>query len=75
MVLQDDEEFFLAYNGSATIRQDALDASPQIADVLAELSPLLTSEVMQELNRQVDVEGRDPAQVARRFLAAEGLID
>ena len=34
----------------------------------------LTDDVMQELNRQVDVEGRDPADVAYEWMISEGFI-
>ena len=47
---------------------------PAIADVMAEVSPKLTTEVMQKLNAQVDVDGEDPEDVAQQWLEDEGLI-
>jgi osmoprotectant transport system substrate-binding protein len=41
---------------------------------MAKLSPLLTTEQMQELNAKVDVEGEEPADVAKEFLKDKGLI-
>ena len=38
------------------------------------LGEYLTDQVMQELNYQVDEEGRDPAEVARDFLTENELI-
>jgi osmoprotectant transport system substrate-binding protein len=35
---------------------------------------LLTDEVMIELNRRVDVEGEDPADVALDWMVSEGLV-
>ncbi len=36
-----------------------LEEYPQLRDVYDQISPALTDEVLQELNRQVDVEGRE----------------
>jgi osmoprotectant transport system substrate-binding protein len=35
---------------------------------------MLTDEVMTELNRQVDVEGNEPAEVARDWMVSEGFV-
>lgn len=74
VVLEDDQNFFPAYQGAFTLKQATLDEFPAIADVLAELSPLLTTEVMQSLNQQVDVDGEDPEDVAIAWLEEQGLI-
>ncbi|WP_280429079.1 glycine betaine ABC transporter substrate-binding protein, partial [Nocardia brasiliensis] len=34
----------------------------------------LTNEAITELNRQVDVEGREPAEVARDWMVAQGFV-
>ncbi len=48
----------------------------QIADILNELAPLLTSEVMADLNWQVDGdEAMEPEDVAHDFLVENGLLD
>jgi osmoprotectant transport system substrate-binding protein len=73
-VLEDDQEFFPAYQGAFTMQQSILDEYPEVADVLAELTPLLTTEVMQELNQRVDVDGEEPQDVAIDFLTENGLI-
>ena len=74
VVMEDDKEFFPSYQGGFTLKQSTLDDYPAIADVLAELSPLLTTEVMQELNAKVDVDGEDPEDVAIDWLEEQGLI-
>jgi osmoprotectant transport system substrate-binding protein len=74
VVMEDDQEFFPSYQGAFTIKQSTLDEYPAIADVIAEVSPLLTTEVMQELNALVDVEGEDPEDVAIEWLEEQGLI-
>lgn len=73
-VLEDDEEFFPVYQGAFTLKQETLDEYPAIADVIAEISPMLTTEIMQQLNSQVDVDGEDPQDVAIDWLTEEGLI-
>lgn len=74
VVLEDDKRFFPVYNLATVVRGSYLDAHPQIEQVLAPLIELLTNEVMVELNMRVDVDGEDPALVARDFLVAEGLV-
>lgn len=74
VVMEDDLEFFPSYQGGFTLKQETLDEFPAIADVIAELSPLLTTEVMQELNALVDVDGEDPEDVAIEWLEEQGLI-
>ncbi|GGA68349.1 glycine/betaine ABC transporter substrate-binding protein [Pseudoclavibacter endophyticus] len=73
-VLEDDLEFFPNYQGSFTLKQTTLDEYPAIADVIGLVAPLLTTEVMQQLNSQVDVEGEDPQDVAIDWLTEQGLI-
>lgn len=73
-VLEDDQAFFPVYQGAFTVKQDTLDKYPAIADVIARVSPLLTTEVMQKLNAQADVDGDDPADIATDWLTEQGLI-
>lgn len=74
VVMEDDLSFFPSYQGGFTLKQATLDKYPAIATVMAKLSPLLTTEVMQSLNRQVDVDGEDPEDVAIAWLEDQGLI-
>ena len=74
VVLEDDKRFFPVYNLATVVRGSYLDAHPQIEQVLEPLIGLLTNEVMVELNMRVDVDGEDPALVAKDFLVAEGLV-
>ena len=73
-VLEDDRRFFPAYNVAPVVRADVLAAHPEVADVLGRITPLLTDDVLIELNRRVDVDGEDPADVARDWMVAEGLV-
>ncbi|QYM76609.1 glycine betaine ABC transporter substrate-binding protein [Leucobacter luti] len=74
VVMEDDLEFFPVYQGALTLQQKTLDEFPAIADIFAEVSPLLTTEQMQELNALVDVDGEEPEDVATDWLTEQGLI-
>lgn len=75
-LLQDDLVFYPIYNIAPVVRMDTLEANPQIRELLDELAPLLTDDVMSGLNWQVDGPDKlDPADVARTFLLDNGLID
>jgi osmoprotectant transport system substrate-binding protein len=73
-VLEDDRGFFPAYNVAPVLSSATLKRYPQLADVYDQISPKLTDRVLQELNRQVDVEGREPADVAFEWMVDEGFI-
>lgn len=74
LVMADDKAYFPVYQGAFTLKQSTLDAYPAIADIINELSALLTDQVMQSLNAKADVDGEDPADIARAFLIEQGLI-
>ena len=73
-VLEDDEQFFPAYNPAPTVRREVLDRHPDIARLFAPISAKLDNETLQGLNAAVDVEGRPPADVARQFLRQNSLL-
>ncbi|WP_019201647.1 glycine betaine ABC transporter substrate-binding protein [Tsukamurella sp. 1534] len=73
-LLEDDRKYFLPYDGVPEVRSDALAKYPAIKDVLGTVSRLLTNETMQELNGEIDIEGREPADVAGDWLRREGLV-
>ena len=75
VVLQDDKGLWPPYHVAPVVRQETLDAHPEIEGLLNDLSPLLTDEVMRDLNWQVDgPDSKEPADVARTFLEEHGLI-
>jgi osmoprotectant transport system substrate-binding protein len=74
VVMEDDKQFFPVYQGAFTLKQTTLDKYPAIADIIAKVSPLLTTEEMQKLNAMVDVDGDDPQDVANDWLKDQGLI-
>lgn len=72
--LVDDEKFFPPYFAMPIIRGEALEKYPEISAILEELSPLLTDEVMRELNYKVDELQETPSKVALEFLKEHKLI-
>ncbi|GAB3362626.1 glycine betaine ABC transporter substrate-binding protein [Modestobacter lapidis] len=73
-VLEDDLGYFPAYNVAPVVRTPVLEEYPGIADVFAQITPLITDEVMIELNSRVDVGGEEPADVAYDWMVSEGLV-
>ncbi|MPV49250.1 MULTISPECIES: glycine betaine ABC transporter substrate-binding protein [unclassified Pseudactinotalea] len=74
LVLEDDKDFFIQYAGAVTLRQETLDAYPEIAEILDPISQALTNEVMTSLNGQVDNDGEQPRDVAEEWLTDEGFL-
>lgn len=73
-VLADDEKYFPSYNVAPYVATDVLEENPEIEDVMAQITPLLTDEVMIDLNARVDVDGEEPGDVALDWLVSEGLV-
>lgn len=72
-VLDDDKALFPPYYLVPVVRQDALEANPQLAEVLNKVSPLLNNENMRALNAAVERDRKEPAEVAAEFLAENGI--
>ena len=73
-VLEDDKEFFPRYNLGVTVRAEMLERYPQITQVFQPISNRLNNQELMDLNAQVDVEGRDPADVARDWMVEQGFV-
>ena len=74
MVLADDKSYFPAYNVAPVVTKKVLDEYPQLRDLLRPVSDKLTDDVLIELNSEVDVDGREPADVAMDWLVREGFV-
>jgi osmoprotectant transport system permease protein len=72
--LEDDRGYFPPYDAVPVVRQTALKKYPQLRAILTRLGGVLTVEEMRRLNDSVDGEKRAPADVAREFLAAKGIL-
>lgn len=61
-------------NVALVLRQETEKKYPQIAELAGPLSEKLTNEVLLKLNAEIDVEGREPADVAYEWLKKEGFV-
>ncbi len=73
--LEDDRTFFHASNLAVAVRAPVLEAHPELQAALADLAAALTQQNMTDLYRQVTVDRKDMARVARTFLKDAGLLD
>lgn len=74
VTLRDDKHLYLPYDAAAIIRPDILSKHKAIYSALQPLFGLLDDKTMQQLNYQVDVLKRSPAEVAHDFLEAKKLV-
>ncbi len=74
VVVQDDKQFFPHYNATLNIRKSMAEKYPEIAKVMKPISDALTNPVITKLNAQVDVDGQDPAKVARQWMVDQGFV-
>ena len=66
--------FFPSYYGVTIIREESLKEYPDLLPVLNKLNGKITTEDMMRMNYEVDVEKKDPKDVAHEFLVQKGLI-
>ncbi|HEX5781739.1 MAG TPA: glycine betaine ABC transporter substrate-binding protein [Solirubrobacteraceae bacterium] len=75
VLLEDDQGMFPPYNSTLVMKQETADAGGESLSKTIELiQEQLTDENMQELNARVDLDKKDPAQVAEEYLTETGLI-
>lgn len=74
-LLEDDLGFFPPYFAAPVVRQELLDESPEVADILNQLGGMIDDGTMADLNFQVDDGGEEAIDVARAFLVEQGLIE
>jgi osmoprotectant transport system substrate-binding protein len=67
-LLEDDKHYFPDYTAAPVIRQQYLDAHPNLATLLKPLAELLDDTTMRTLNARVDVDHDSPSVVAADFL-------
>ena len=73
-VLDDDRNFFPKYNVSLVLTDATAKKYPQIADLIAPVAEKLTNKVLLRLNAEIDVTGKEPAEVAYDWLKKEGFV-
>ncbi len=75
VVLEDDLALWPPYNIAPVVRQEVLDAYPDVEARFNEVTASLTDEVLSDLNWRVDGdEKEDPADVAESYLTDNGFI-
>lgn len=74
-ILEDDKEFFPPYYAAPIVRQEVLDANEGLEETINKLAGILSDEKMRELNGQVNVDKKQPKDIAIEFLQSEGLIE
>ena len=71
--LEDDKNLFPPYQLAPVVRQDVAKDAKAVA-ALESVNALLDNTTMQELNRQVEVDKKEPRRVAADFLKAKGVV-
>ena len=72
VLLEDDRGMFPPYNSTLVMKQATADAAGPDLDARLELiQAQLTDENMQELNARVDLDKKDPAEVAKEYLTRD----
>ncbi|HSJ39209.1 MAG TPA: glycine betaine ABC transporter substrate-binding protein [Planococcus sp. (in: firmicutes)] len=75
VVLEDDQLFFPPYRIAVTINQEVFEEYPEIEEITARLAENLDSDIMRELNYQVDIEGQSVSVVAYEWLVENGFVE
>lgn len=73
-VLVDDKKYFPPYDAAPVVRRDTLEAHPELKEVLDKLAGQVSTEEMSEMNAEVNLENKEPRDVAIQFLKKKGLI-
>ena len=67
-VLKDDKNYFPNYEAGIVIREDIAKKYPEVEKFLSNLKGKISTEKMQQLNYEVEVQKKSPAEVAQDFL-------
>lgn len=74
VVLKDDKSFYPSYLCGNVVRNEVLEAHPELKEVLNKFNGILTDSKMAELNYKVESLEEDPEKVAKEFLKEVGLL-
>jgi glycine betaine/choline ABC-type transport system substrate-binding protein len=69
-MLEDNRHYFPPYDAVPVVRSATLLAHPAVREAIASLSGRISVADMRAMNRAVDSDRRDPADVARAFMSA-----
>lgn len=74
VLLKDADRIFPPYDAIYVVRGEIESQRPEVLDALELLSGAVSDDDMRRMNRAVDIEGKNAADVAREFLHARGLV-
>jgi osmoprotectant transport system substrate-binding protein len=75
VLLQDDKGMFPPYNPTLLMKTETADkAGPDLAKTIDLIQKPLTDDAMQELDARVDLDKKEPAEVAKEYLSETGLV-
>jgi osmoprotectant transport system substrate-binding protein len=75
VLLEDDKGMFPPYNPTLLMKKETADAAgPDLAKTIDLIQKPLTDDAMQELDARVDLDKKDPAEVAKEYLQETGLV-
>ncbi len=75
VLLQDDKGMFPPYNPTLLMKTATADkAGPDLAKTIDLIQKPLTDDAMQELDARVDLDKKEPAEVAKEYLSETGLV-
>jgi osmoprotectant transport system substrate-binding protein len=75
VLLKDDKGMFPPYNPTLLMKTETAEkAGPDLAKVIDQIQKPLTDDAMQELDARVDLDKKDPAEVAKEYLSETGLV-
>ena len=72
--LKDDKNLFPPYYLAPVVRMDTVAGNAKAVEALLKVGSLIDNPTMQELNRQVEVDKKEPRTVAAAFLKAKGVL-
>jgi len=75
VLLKDDKGMFPPYNSTLLMKDaTAQKAGPDLTKVIDLIQKPLTDDAMQELDARVDIDKKDPSEVAKEYLSETGLV-
>lgn len=74
VLLEDDKKLYETYYCGTVVRNDVLERSPELKDVLMKMDNLISSREMAKLNYKLENENQTEEVIAKEFLEEKGLI-
>jgi osmoprotectant transport system substrate-binding protein len=73
-ILEDDKSFFPVYNPAPTVSKSVADGNPDLAKILKPVADALDLTTIQKLSSEVDIDGKQPEDVAENWLKDKKFI-